>query len=132
VIGGRVLDTSALEDFATGKSVYSQTLVWVALEHGIVLAVPATALMAAWASVPTTDPHPLSVLLDLPVTVVDHLDETAAREAGLLVGAAMRGANALAPGHVAWTAHRRGWPVITAQPERLRAIDPDVQIEPLP
>jgi hypothetical protein len=131
VIGGRVLDTSALEDFATGKSVYAQTLVWVALEYGIVLAVPATALMAAWSSVPATDPHPLAVLLDLPVTVVDELDEAAARKAGLLVGASTA-PGALAPGHVAWSAHRRGWPVITGEPDQLRAIDPDVQIEALP
>lgn len=38
VIGGRVLDTSALLAFATESSVYCAALVWTAVKESIVLA----------------------------------------------------------------------------------------------
>lgn len=133
MIGGRVLDTSALVDFATGKSVYSQALVWVAVEQGIVLAVPAAALMAAWASLPPSDPDPLDVLLGLPVTVVDPLDEHSAREAAKLAAAGIADPfGSIAAGHVAWCARQRGWPIVTSEPDILRALGADLMLEPLP
>jgi hypothetical protein len=49
VIGGRVLDASALVAFASGDSIYAAALVWTAVEEGIVLVVPSTAIAAAWA-----------------------------------------------------------------------------------
>ncbi|MGH3328991.1 MAG: hypothetical protein ACRDPT_14575 [Streptomycetales bacterium] len=130
MIGGRVLDTSAVVDFATGKSMYTQTLAWAAVERGIVLAVPANALFAAWSTVADNAWRTLDKLLDLPVTVIDEIDRAAAREIGTWL--AVRDAASLAAGHVAWSAVRRGWPVITADPAPLLAIDPGVQIERLP
>lgn len=133
MIGGRVLDTSALEDFATGKSVYTQALVWVALEQGIVLAIPAAALMAAWAVLPPSDPDPLDVLLGLPVTVVDPLDERSAREAAKLAAAGVADPyGCIAAGHVAWSARQRGWPIVTAEPDVLRLLGADLILETLP
>lgn len=133
MIGGRVLDTSALVDFASGKSVYTQALVWVAVEQGIVLAVPAAALMAAWAALPPSDPDPLDVLLGLPVTVVDPLDEVSAREAAKLAAAGVSDPyGCIAAGHVAWSARNRGWPIVTSEPEVLRALGADLLLEPLP
>jgi hypothetical protein len=40
VIGGRVLDTSALLAFARGTSIYASAAVWTAVEESIVLLVP--------------------------------------------------------------------------------------------
>jgi hypothetical protein len=48
VIGGRVLDTSALLAFARGTSIYASAAVWTAVEESIVLIVPSTAVAAAW------------------------------------------------------------------------------------
>jgi hypothetical protein len=131
LIGGRVLDTSALADFATGKSVYAQALVWLAVEQGIVLAVPTGALLKAWSTVPPSAHQPLAVLLGLPVTVTEDLDAVAAREAGLM---STRSSDevSLTARHVAWSARRRGWPVVTAEAEALHAVDPELDIERLP
>ena len=99
MIGGRVLDTSALVDAATGKSIYARALIRTAVDQGIVLAVPATALMAAWAALPPSGRPFLGLLPELPVAVVDHLDETSARDAGLLLADAER---AYFPGRIDW------------------------------
>ena len=132
MIGGRVLDTSALADAATGKTIYARALIRTAVEHGIVLAVPTAALMAAWASVPAGDQPFLAMLLDLPVTVVDVLDAPAARAAGLLAGSADGPPADLVAAHVAHCAARRHWPVVTADPGPVRAVDPRVTVELLP
>ena len=44
MIGGRVLDATALAAFAIGRPVYVRALVWAAVEENIVLAVPSAAL----------------------------------------------------------------------------------------
>ncbi|MGB6164157.1 MAG: hypothetical protein WCF33_01735 [Pseudonocardiaceae bacterium] len=61
MIGGRILDTSALLAFARGTSIYAAAAVWTAVEESI-------------------------VLLQLPVTVIDALGETRARAIGQLGG----------------------------------------------
>jgi len=133
VIGGRVLDVSALTDAAIGKTVYTRALVRTAVEHGIVLAVPTAALMAAWSAIAPGDRPFLEILLDLPVAVIEPLDESSARDAGLLLATARDpSAASVVAGHVAWSARRRGWPVVTAEPGPLRSIDPTVEIDPLP
>jgi hypothetical protein len=48
VIGGRILDTSALLAFARGTSIYVAAAVWTAVEESIVLIVPSTAVAAVW------------------------------------------------------------------------------------
>ncbi|MGH3826126.1 MAG: hypothetical protein ACRDQX_02975 [Pseudonocardiaceae bacterium] len=58
MIGGRVLDTSALLAFARGTSIYVAAAVWTAVD----------------------------VLLHLLVTVIDNLDEARARAVGQLGG----------------------------------------------
>jgi hypothetical protein len=65
VIGGRVLDASTIVGFALVRP-YPHALVWTAVEAGLVLAVPATALAAAWARTPPEAHDTLAVLLALP------------------------------------------------------------------
>lgn len=129
MIGGKVLDTSALVQFACRRSVYAHAVVWSAVDGDGVLAVPTAALTRAWASI-APDHHPaLDVLVGLPVVVLDCLDRSA-RELGLfLAGAA---STDVVVGAVAWCALRRGWPVVTAEPGPLHAVDRAVQIERLP
>jgi hypothetical protein len=129
--GGRVLDSDALSDFATIRTVYTQTLTWFAVDHGVVLAVPAAALAAAWPTV-AAQREVLNVLLSLPVTVIDPLDDAAATGMGELLAANTGVAPDVVAAHVAYSARRRGWPVVTTRPERLRALVPDLEIEYLP
>ena len=130
VIGGRVLDSTALAAFAIGRPVYMRALVWAAVEANIVLAVPSAALGRAWGLVEQDHHDALRVLLDLPNTVIDELTPASAREAGLLLAAAGQGD--IAAAQVAFSARRRGWPAVTGEPGTLRKLDTAVQIEELP
>jgi len=130
VIGGRVLDSTALAAFAIGRPVYMRALVWAAVEANIVLAVPSAALGRAWGLVEQDHHDALRVLLDLPNTVIDELTPASAREAGLLLAAA--GQEDIAAAQVASSARRRGWPAVTGEPGTLRKLDTAVQIEELP
>jgi hypothetical protein len=131
VIGGRVLDTSALLDAAVGRTVYARAFIQTAVELGLVLAVPTTALQDAWAALPQDARGSLELVLGLPVTVVDTLTVDAARDAGT-AGAAVRGQYATTPAQVVHTALTRQWPVLTHEPAPLEAINPEVHIERLP
>lgn len=131
VTGGRVLDSDALSDFATIRTVYTQTLTWFAVDHGVVLAIPAAALAAAWPTTPAAR-EVLNVLLSLPVTVIDPLDDAAATGMGELLAANTEVAPDVVAAHVAYSARRRGWPVVTTRPERIHALDPTLEIECLP
>lgn len=130
VIGGRVLDSTALAAFAIGRPVYMRALVWAAVEANIVLAVPSAALGRAWGLVEQDHHDALRVLLDLPNTVIDELTPASAREAGLLLATA--GQDDIAAAQVASSARRRGWPAVTGEPGALRKLDTAVQIEELP
>jgi hypothetical protein len=130
VIGGRVLDSSALAAFAVGRPVYMRALVWAAVEANIVLAVPSAALGRAWGLVEEEHHDALRVLLDLPNTVIDELTPASAREAGLLLAAA--GQDDIVAGQVVTTARRRGWPAVTGDPGTLRKLDAAIPIEELP
>ena len=55
MIGGRVLDASALVAFASQSSMYAAALVWTAVEEGIVLVVPSTAVAVAVAALAEKD-----------------------------------------------------------------------------
>jgi hypothetical protein len=130
MIGGRVLDASALAAFAIGRPVYVRALVWAAVEENIVLAVPSAALGRAW-SMLEPEHHPaLQVLLDLPNTVIDELGSVSAHESGLLLAAS--GQHDIVAGQVAASAKRRGWPAVTGDPGALRKLDTTVTIEELP
>lgn len=130
MIGGRVFDTSALEHFATGRSIYARALVWAAVEQSNVLVVPATALTAAWARIPPEAYPVLQVLLGLPNTVLEVLDGPTAYQVGLLLAIAQQGEPVV--GHVAWCGRQRGWPILTAAPGPLRELDSEAEIEALP
>ncbi len=130
MIGGRVLDSSALIAFATGRPVYVRALVWAAVEANIILAVPSAALLRAWSILEPEHHAALGVLLDLPITVIDQLDPRAAQESGILMAGA--GTDDLSAGQVALSARRRGWPAVTGEPWLLRKVDTTVAIEELP
>jgi hypothetical protein len=86
VIGGWVLDSSTLLAFARDTSIYAAAAVWTAVEESIVVIVPSTAVALAWSEL-TEELHAvIKVLLHLPVTVVDNLDESRARTVGQLGG----------------------------------------------
>ena len=126
MIGGRVLDASAIVAFASGDSIYAAALVWTAVEEGIVLVVPSTAIAAAWAQLPDKDHPVLEVLLDLPVTVVDDLDATRARTVGAFRGDQL-------DAHALLCAHDRGYPLITADASRYTGVrPPGIEIDQLP
>jgi hypothetical protein len=110
VIGGRVLDTSALLAFARGTSIYAAAAVWTAVEESIVLLVPSTAVAAAWTELTVEHCPVLDVLLQLPVSVIDALDETRARAIGQL-GGPQTDAHAIA------CAQERDWPLLTTHPD---------------
>jgi hypothetical protein len=125
VIGGRVLDASAVLAFASQSSVYAAALVWTAVEEGLVLAVPATAVAAAVAVLAEKDRAVLDVLLTLPVTVVDDLTAERAYAVGALGGEQL-------DAHAVACARDRGWPVVTAEAHRYAARDGAVEVEQLP
>jgi hypothetical protein len=130
VIGGRVLDSTALAAFAIGRPVYMRALVWAAVEANIVLAVPSAALGRAWGLLEQEHHAALQVLLDLPNTVIDELTPASAHDSGLLLAAA--GHSDIAAAQVASSARRRGWPAVTGEPGTLRKLDTAVLIEELP
>jgi hypothetical protein len=130
VIGGRVLDSTALAAFAVGRPVYMRALVWAAVEENIVLAVPSAALGRAWGLLAPEHHAALQVLLDLPNTVIDELSTASAMESGLLLAAS--GLDDIVAGQVAASARRRGWPAVTGDPGTLRKMDTRVTIEELP
>jgi hypothetical protein len=130
MIGGRVLDTTALAAFAIGRPVYVRALVWAAVEENIVLAIPSAALGRAWSLLEPEHHAALQVLLDLPNTVIDELGTASALESGLLLAAS--GQDDIVAGQVAASARRRGWPAVTGEPATLRKLDTTVTIEELP
>ncbi|MDT0304966.1 hypothetical protein [Streptomonospora wellingtoniae] len=134
MIGGRVLDTTALTDYATGR-IYARALVGAAQRSGaLVLAVPAAALLAARAQLSEPARAVLRELVALAPAVVDELTaETAGRCGDLSARARARPpGETVDAAHVAFSARTRGWPVVTAAPERLLALDAALQIERLP
>jgi predicted nucleic acid-binding protein len=126
VIGGRVLDASAVVAFAAGHSVYAAALVWTAVEEGIVLTLPSTAVATAWSKLREKDHPVLEVLLHLPVSVTDDLTATRARAIGALGGEQVNA-------HALLCARERGWALVTADASRYSGVDlAGVEVEPLP
>lgn len=133
VIGGKVLDRTAIQDLAEAKSVYAAALGRVCIEHGITLAVPSTALMDAAAGVAPANWPFLDLLLDMPVTVVVNLDQPTAIAAGVAAhDTHLTREYDAAAAHTVYVAASRDWPVVTAAPAPLLAIDPTVEVEQLP
>ncbi|WP_025274294.1 hypothetical protein [Haloglycomyces albus] len=131
MIGGRILDVSAIVGFATSMP-YPQAVVFTANEANFVLAIPSSALTEAWCQARRRDRDALQVLLGLPVTVIMDLDRRSARDVGLMLSRSRQSGN-LAAGHVAWCGLRRpGWPIVTGEPKTLLAFDSNLEIDQLP
>jgi hypothetical protein len=130
VIGGRILDSTALTAAARG-SLYMQALLSIAHQRVIPLLVPSTALSDAYAGLKPDGAHALSAIIQFPLLTVATLDEADARGAGIL-RSNLDGEASTTAGHVAYLAAARQWPVITGEPDRLRALFPDIELEDLP
>ena len=133
MIGGRVLDLSAINDLTIGRTIYGAAFLAAANQLGVAIAIPAAALQEAWAMAGPEDYPFLELLLGLPLTVVDPLDTAAAERSGVQARD-VHAANAWDAGaaHAVLVAHDRGWPILTADPAPLRAIDLALEIELLP
>jgi hypothetical protein len=126
VIGGRVLDASAVIAFAAGHSVYAAALVWTAVEEAIVLSLPSTAVASAWSALREKDHPVLEVLLQLPVAVTDDLTAARARAVGAMGGDQLHA-------HALLCARERGWALVTAEAGSYSGVElAGVELEPLP
>ena len=125
MIGGKVLDASALAALARRRH---SALVWfdIAPMLGLTLYLPSLALTEVRAVRPDAAPL-LADLLTHPSVIVGELDAAAASQVDqLLLDADVFDGCA---GHVVHVARARGWPALTADPDRLRRVDPAVQLD---
>jgi hypothetical protein len=128
MLGGFVLDASALAELGAGPNVYATTFVNRAAARGLTLLVPTAALSEAMQA---SHADQLALFLAGPMLIFDVLDVDSARRAGELVD----GRNTtpdVAAAHVAIACRSRGWHALTATPERLLAVDPTLRIAKLP
>ncbi|MFF2926619.1 hypothetical protein ACFVTP_30130 [Streptomyces celluloflavus] len=130
MIGGRILDTTALTAAARG-SLYMQALLSIAHQRVIPLLVPATAMSDAFADLKPDASHALATIVQFPLLTLAPFDEADARGAGIL-RASVNSAATTTAGHVAYLAAARQWPVVTGEPDRLLALYPDIEVEALP
>jgi hypothetical protein len=133
-LGGFVLDASALTALGGGENIYATTWADRAAVRGIVLLVPAAALSEAWQQIRRHGPDSVDQMRDLltsPMVLIQTLDEIDATRAGALVDNRDLDPD-VAAAQVATCARARDWPVLAAQPTRLRVIDPELTVETLP
>ena len=107
-----------------------QALLSLAHRHVIPLLAPATCVADAAADLHPFGRDALTAILRFPLVTLAELTETQAVGSGIL-----RSAHAPADtttGQVAYLAAARQWPVITAAPEPLRALYPNLMLEVLP
>ncbi|WP_433357698.1 hypothetical protein ACQP25_44805 (plasmid) [Microtetraspora malaysiensis] len=132
-LGGFVLDASALAQLAAPTPTYASLVVDQAAVRGMSFLVPAGALSEAWQTIRAEggDPDGLADLLAAPTVLVEPLDAAAAHRAGELV-AGRHTAPDVAAAHVATCARARGWPALSAAPDRIIAVDPGVPVAKLP
>ncbi len=135
-LGGRVLDVAALVDIATDRTIYGQSLIPMVQRQGLTLAIPAAALLVARGHLEPGGRGRLHLLPHMAATVVDVLDLEVAETAGDLLATVETpldgSADATSATHVALSALRRGWPVITDRGATLRAVDATIEIDALP
>ncbi|HZZ51666.1 MAG TPA: hypothetical protein VFE65_32630 [Pseudonocardia sp.] len=133
ILGGFVLDASALEQLA-GANIYATTWADRAAVRGIVLLIPAAALSEAWQRAVDADPDSSELLRELlssPMVVIEPLDELAAAATGeLFIGLHLP--PDISAAQVVISARDRDWPVLAAEPSRLLAIEPHLDVETLP
>lgn len=121
---GQVLDASAV-DAVVGQSVEATSWLIGSRSLSTPLYVPALAM----GEVQAVRPHRLGELYELlehPSVLRRDLDPATAERVAQLFDD-LRVFDACA-GHVVTVARDRGWPVITSDPERLRRIDPDIEV----
>ena len=112
MIGGRILDTSALLQAARGTP-YMQALLYISHEHLITLVIPAPCLADALARL--RDPEQQARLFDLvksPMAKVAQFGAAEATGTGLLRSNALPARASTGSAHAAFLAADRGWPVV--------------------
>ena len=125
MIGGKVVDASALAALVRGRL---SAVAWFATAKitGLTLYLPALALAEVRAVRPDAASE-LAEALGHPSVVLGDLDAAGAREVDqLLITTDVFDGCA---GHVVHVVRMRGWPTISADPGRLRRIDPDLPID---
>lgn len=125
MIGGKVLDASALAALVRGRL---SVVAWFATAKttGLTLSLPSLALSEVRAVRPDAGSLLAEVLGHASVVLGD-LDAAAARRVDrLLLDADVFDGCA---GHVVHIAQTRGWPALTADPGRLRRVDPTLQLD---
>ncbi len=128
VTDGRVLHTGALRAFARG-SLYMAALLRRAVDGGVILAVPSGALAEAWATA-GEGRYRLDLLTSLPVVTVVAMGESAARAVGEILAATHE--TDIVAGHAAYLSAEQGWPIVTNDAKRLRAVHPAADIDEIP
>jgi hypothetical protein len=132
VIGGVVLDATALADLAENRTPCAGEVVDYAITTLRTIAIPTTVLMECWARVPEQSQVFLATFVAKPVVTVHELDEATAIDAGELAAAVDAPDTPAGTMHAVHVARGRGWPLLTTEPDVARHLDPDVRIEPLP
>jgi hypothetical protein len=130
VIGGWVLDVPAVVG-AAQRAPYPEAIVWTANETDGVLCIPAAFLAEARASIRATDHDVPAVILGLEVTVVPSLDQAADDEVGHLLTRAGKPGQ-VAVGHAVYCAIQRDWPLVTSSVKAAHALDPAIELDPMP
>jgi len=125
VIGGKVLDASALAVLVRGRI---SALTWLAIAGtaGVVLYVPSLALAEVRAVRPDAGPQ-LADLVGHTQVVLGELDAAGAAAVDRLLERA--GVFDALAGQVVYVARQRGWPALTDDPGRLHRVDPDLEVE---
>ena len=125
MIGGKVLDASFVAALVRGSLAAGAWLDTARLV-GLALYLPTLALSEVRAVCPDAGAE-LAELLGHPGVVLGELDAAAAAQVEQLL-TEVGVFDALA-GHIAYVARSRSWPVLTADPDRLRRIAPDLEFD---
>jgi hypothetical protein len=125
VIGGKVVDASALAALVRGRI---SAMAWfdTAWALSLPLYLPTLALAEVRAVRPDAAPQ-LAEILGHPSAILGELHATTAAQVDQLLLAA--GVFDACAGHIIHIARSRKWPVLTDDPERLRRIDPTIQLD---
>lgn len=125
MIGGKVIDSSALAAYARG-SVAMDAWLAVAAQVGLVLYLPALAMVEVRAVHPEAEPY-LGQLLEHPSVIHAELTRTECRQVAQLLAESKTWDGTA--GHVILAARQRGWPALTTDPGRLSRIAPDLDLD---
>jgi hypothetical protein len=132
VIGGVVLDATSLADLAENRTAYAGELVDTAIENLRVVCVPSVAWQECWQRSPEKSQAFFVMFGNLSVVVVEPHDYDTALDAGDLAVAAGEPEVLAGTAHAVLLARTRGWPILTAQPDVVRALDSNLAVEELP